>query len=33
MNDPEGTQKKVEEMTRKLPGVKYAPIDGIPHEE
>jgi amidase len=33
VNDPEGTQKKVEAMTRSLPGVKYAPIDGIQHEE
>ena len=33
VNDPEGTQKKVEEITRKAPGVKWAPIDGIPYEE
>ncbi len=33
VNDPEGTQKRVEEITRKLPGVKWAPIDGIPYEE
>lgn len=33
VEDPAGTQKKVEGMTRRLPGVKWAPIDGIPHEE
>ena len=33
VNDPKGTQKKVEELTRRMPGVKYAPIDGIPYEE
>lgn len=33
VNDPEGTQKKVEAITRSLPGVKYAPIAGIPHEK
>ena len=33
VEDPAGTQKKVEGMTRPLPGVKWAPIDGIPHAE
>ena len=33
VEDPEGTQKEVEGMTRTLPGVKWAPIPGIPHEE
>lgn len=33
IKDPEGTQKKVEEMTRPMPGVKYAPIEGIPFSE
>lgn len=33
VKDPEGTQKKIEALTRSLPGVKYAPIDGIPHED
>lgn len=33
VTDPKGTQAEVEKLTRKLPGVKYAPIAGIPHEK
>lgn len=33
IKDPVATQKKVEEMTRSMPGVKYAPIDGIPYDK
>lgn len=33
VNDPEATQKEVEKLTRSLPGVKYAPIKGIPFED
>jgi amidase len=33
VKDPIGTQKKVEEITRKMPGVKWAPIDNIPYED
>jgi amidase len=30
VKDPAGTQKKIEELTRKFPGVETAPITGIP---
>lgn len=33
VEDPRGTQEKVESITRKKPGVKWAPIDGIPFDE
>lgn len=32
VNDPKGTQEHVESFTRKEPGVKCAPIKGIPFE-
>lgn len=32
INNPEAVQKRVEDMTRSKPGVKSAPIDGIPFE-
>ena len=33
VKDPFETQKKVEKITRDMPGVKYAKIDGIPYKE
>ena len=33
VNNPQETQKKVEALTRSLPGVKWAPISGIPYKE
>ncbi len=31
INDPKGTQETVEKLTRKMPGTKDAPINGIPN--